>query len=357
MILPASYLWGLLAMIAALLCAGSWATTFKASGRWRYELYYLDFSAGVLLCAMVAALTFGSLRSSELTFQDNFLIASYRKLAYAVAAGLIFNLGNVFLLAGISVGGLALCVPLAFGIALAIDVSWDFILDPRGNVVLLFGGVVVVLVAILLICVAYLQFRAGKEEAAHKAAMQIDPRSKQAKRRSKPTAAGVGIALGILSGVIVSFAPRVLGLAREGDNGVAPYGLTLLFATGVFFSTFIYSPFMINFPIGGTPTRIADYFRGNARQHLLGVFGGVLLAASAVAANAVIGSPAAVLVGPAMVRGLEQGAPLVAMLWGFLVWNEFSNAGDHVKALLWGGFLLYAVGIAMIALAPLYGSK
>jgi hypothetical protein len=73
--------------------------------------------------------------------------------------------------------------------------------------------------------------------------------------------------------------------------------------------------------------------------------------------NAVIGSPAAVLMGSPMVRGLEQGAPLVAMLWGFLVWNEFSNAGHRVKALLWGGFLLYAVGIAMIALAPLYALR
>lgn len=356
MILPASYLSGLLLMIAALLCAGSWASTF-AAGRWRYELYYFDFSIGVLLCALGAALTFGSMRSSELTFQDNFLIASYRKLAYAAAAGLIFNLGNVLLLAGISVGGLALCVPLALGIALVIDLSWEFILDPRSNVLLLFGGVLVLLVAILLIAIAYLQYRAGMEEAARKAALQIDPRSKEGRRRAKQTAAGVGIALAILGGVILSFAPRVLGLAQEGESGVAPYGLTLLFAAGVLFSTFLYSPFVINFPIGGMPTRVADYFRGTVRQHLLGILGGALLAASAVAANVVIGSPAAVLMGPAVVRGLEQGAPLVAMLWGFLVWNEFNHAGDRVRTLLWGGFLLYAVGVAMIALAPLYGSK
>ncbi|HEV2201539.1 MAG TPA: hypothetical protein VGR73_17095 [Bryobacteraceae bacterium] len=357
MILPASYLSGLLVMIAALLCAGSWASTFKAAGRWRYEIYYFDFSIGVLLCALIAALTLGSMRSSELTFQDNFLIASYRKLVYAVAAGLIFNLGNVLLLAGISVGGLALCAPLAFGIALVIDLSWDFILDPRSNVLLLFGGVLVALVAILLIAVAYLQFRAGMQEASRKAALQLDPRSKEARRRPRRTAAGVGIALGIVSGVILSFAPRVLDLAREGENGVAPYGLTLLFAAGVLLSTLIYSPFVINFPIGGIATGVADYFRGTVRQHLLGILGGILLAASAVAANAVIGSPAAVLIGPAVVRGLEQGAPLVAMLWGLLVWNEFSNAGDRVKTFLWGGFLLYAVGVAMMALAPLYGSK
>ena len=357
MILPASYLWGLLLMIAALLCAGSWASTFKASGRWRYELYYLDFSIGVLLCALVAALTLGSMRASELTFQDNFLIASYRKLAYAVAAGLIFNLGNVVLLAGISVGGLAVCVPLALGVALAIDLSWEFILDPRSNVPLLFGGVLAVLAAILLIAIAYLQYRAGQEEAARKASLQIDPRSKEAKRRAKPAAAGVGITLAFFGGAILSFTPPVLGLAREGESGVAPYGLTLLFAAGVLFSTLIYSPFVINFPIGGNPARLADYFRGTVRQHLLGILGGVLLAASAAATNVMIGSPAAVLLGPAVVSGLERGAPLVAMLWGLLAWNEFRNAGDRVKTFLWGGFLLYAVGVAMIALAPLFGPK
>src|SRR5258708_971139 len=83
-----------------------------------------------------------------------------------------------------------------------------------------------------------------------------------------------------------------------------------------FFAALIYSPFVINCPIGGIPARRAVYFRGAVRQHLLGILGGVLLAASAAAANAVIGSPAAMLMGPAVVRGLEQGAPLVAMLWG-----------------------------------------
>ena len=357
MILPASYLSGLLLMIAALLCAGSWASTFKAATRWRYELYYIDFSIGFLLCALAAALTFGSLRPSELTFEDNFLIASYRKLAFAVAAGLIFNLGNVLLLAGISTGGLAVCTPLAAGVALAIGVSWDFIVDPRSNALLLFGGALVVLGAIVLIAIAHLQYRAGIQEAARKAALQVDPRSKEAKRRPKPVAAGVGITLAILSGVILSFAPRVVGLAREGENGVAAYGLTLLFAGGILFSTLIYSPFVINFPIGGSPAGVGDYFRGRMSQHLLGILGGVLLAASAAAVNAVIGSPAQALVGTAMVRGLEQGAPLAAMLWGLLVWREFRGAGDRVKTFLWGGFLLYAVGVAMIVLAPLYGLR
>lgn len=343
-------------MIAALLCLGSWASTFKAAGRWRYELYYFDFSFGFLLCVIVAALTLGSLRSSELTFQDNLLITSYRKMAYALAAGVVFNLGNVVLLAGISVGGLALCVPLAFGTALVIGATWDFALDPRANPLLMFGGVVVVLIAMVLLATAYSTYKSAVQEAARKA-FDLDPRSKQAKRRPKQAAAGVGIAFAILGGIVLSFAPRIVGSAAEGENGVAPYGLMLLFAGGLLFSTFLYAPFVINFPIGNTPATLSDYFKASRKQHLFGILGGILLASGLLAALTVKGSAASALLGSGWVVGLEQSAPLVAILWGLLAFHEFRDAGERVRTFVWGGFLLYEVAVALIALAPLYGSR
>ncbi len=355
MILPASYVTGLLSMFVALLCIGSWASTFKAAGRWRYELYYFDLSFGFLLCATAAALTLGSLRPTELTFQDNLLITSYRKMIYAIAAGLIFNLGNVILLAGISVGGLALCVPAAFGVAFAIDATWDFALDPRPNPLLFAGGLAFLMVAIVLLSLAYLAHRRAVQESARKA-LELDPRSKQAKRRPKQAAAGVAVVFGIISGVIICFAPRVVAMAAEGDNGVGPYGLTLLFGAGLLFSTFLYSPFVIAFPVGNTPVSIADYFRASGRRHLLGILGGGLLAAGLLAVSAVKGSPAAVLLGTGWITGMEQAAPLIAVLWGLLVFKEFRGATERVRSFLWGGFILYAVGVALIALAPLYGS-
>jgi glucose uptake protein len=355
MILPASYVTGLLLMVVALLCLGSWASTFKAAGRWRYELYYFDLSIGFLLCAVVAALTLGSLRSSELTFQDNLLITSYRKMIYAFAAGLIFNLGNVILLAGISVGGLALCLPAVFGLALAINATWDFILDPRPNPLLLVGGLVFVLGAIALLSLAYVAYRKAVQESSRKA-LELDPRSKQAKRRPKQAATGVAIVFGIISGIIVSFAPRVLTVAAEGENGVAAYGAIVLFGAGLLFSTFLYSPFVIAFPVGNTPVSIADYFRATRKQHLLGILGGGLLAAGLLTASAVKGSPASALLGTAWIAGLEQAAPLVAALWGLFVFKEFRGATERVRSFLWGGFILYAVGVALVALAPLYGA-
>ena len=45
-------------------------------------------------CALIAAFTFGSMNQKELTFTDNFLIASYRQMAYGIAGGAVFNLAN-----------------------------------------------------------------------------------------------------------------------------------------------------------------------------------------------------------------------------------------------------------------------
>jgi hypothetical protein len=48
-----------------------------------------------LLRDAIAALTFGTLNSKELTFQENLLIAGYRNMAFAVAAGMPFNFANM----------------------------------------------------------------------------------------------------------------------------------------------------------------------------------------------------------------------------------------------------------------------
>jgi glucose uptake protein len=358
MILPATFLPAVLLMVLALVCAGSWTSTFKAARPFRYELYYFDFAFGALVVTLIAALTLGSLRSSELTFEDNLLITAYHLIAYALAAGAVFNLGNVILLAGISVGGIALCVPLAAGVALAIDAVWDFVSDPRINPLLLFGGVGVVLVALTVLSMAYFRHRRAVAEAEKKA-LQVDPRSKEAKRRPKGVAAGAAVALAIVAGLILSLWPRLAGAAREGDTGVAPYGLTLLFAGGMVFSTLLCSPFVLAFPVGGSPATIAGYFRASRKGHLLGILGGVLFGAGALAANLVLGSPAGRAVGPMLINGIAQGAPLLAFLWGVAVWKEFrgANQGVSVAGLLWSGFLLYAVGAALITAAPLFGSR
>ena len=47
--------------VVTMICWGSWANTQKAVGKWRFELFYYDFSVGLALCMVVAAFTFGSM--------------------------------------------------------------------------------------------------------------------------------------------------------------------------------------------------------------------------------------------------------------------------------------------------------
>src|ERR1041384_236734 len=97
MILPTTYLAALLLLLLSMVCWGSWANTQKLTGKWRFELFYYDYAIGVALCALIAAFTFGSMNPQELTFQDNLLIAGYRKMINGAAGGAVSNLATLLL--------------------------------------------------------------------------------------------------------------------------------------------------------------------------------------------------------------------------------------------------------------------
>src|ERR1700730_17585913 len=103
MIQPTTQFTVLLLLVVSALCLGSWANTFKVTKKWRFEFFYYDFTLGILLTTAIGAFTLGTMHPQELTFQDNFLLAAYRKMAWALGAGLVFNLANVFLLAATAV--------------------------------------------------------------------------------------------------------------------------------------------------------------------------------------------------------------------------------------------------------------
>src|SRR5215467_11551532 len=98
MILPTTALAALLAVILGFVCWGTFAIFYKMSGRWRFEFFYYDLTLGVLLVAVGAAFTLGSMNPQDLTFQDNFLLTGYRKMAWAAGAGVLLNIGNLLML-------------------------------------------------------------------------------------------------------------------------------------------------------------------------------------------------------------------------------------------------------------------
>lgn len=385
MLLPTTYAAALLLTIVSMICWGSWANTQKLTGKWRFELFYFDYSFGVLLFAIIALVTFGAMNSQELSAMDMFALTAKRKAAYAVAGGAVFNLANILLVAAISMSGLAVAFPVGIGLALVIGVIWNYALNPQGNPTLLFLGAAGVVLAIIVDAVAY-RIHERQQHKIHRAspkAASPAPMSQTASvaapqpqahahspaphhhsssrshRRAedapvKPASAAKGIIVSLISGLLMgSFYPLV-EMARAGDDGVRPYDDAVLFAFGVFFTTFVFNFFFMLIPIHGNPVSIVSYFRGTKKQHLLGVLGGIIWCAGAVSNFVASSAPASVQVGPAVSYAMGQGATMVSALWGLLVWKEFAGATARVKLLLTVMMALFVIGLGLVSIAPLY---
>ena len=337
MILPQTYAAALLLIVLSMLCWGSWANTFKLTAKWRFELFYYDYSLGVLMASLIAAYTFGTL-GSDLSFSDNMEVAAKRNMAYAVLGGIVFNLANMLLVAAISVAGLAVAFPVGIGLALVIGVIWNYFLNPQGNPLLLTAGVALVVCAIVVDALAY---------KAH--AKPATP--------SRSAGSSKGILLSLISGVLMgSFYPLV-EMGKGGGvaaAGLGPYAVAFLFSLGVFFSTFVYNLYFLNFPVEGRPLSMSAYFNGTLREHALGIAGGIIWCAGAITNFVAASAPNKVQVGPAVSYAVGQGATMVSALWGVLVWKEFAGARTNVRILLTLMFILFLAGLMLVAVAPLF---
>ena len=76
-------------------------------------------------------------------------------LLYALAGGAVFNIANLLLVAAISIAGLAVAFPVGIGLALVVGALLNYAIAPAGNPMLLFGGVALVLAAIVVDALAY----------------------------------------------------------------------------------------------------------------------------------------------------------------------------------------------------------
>src|SRR5579884_517621 len=351
MIIPATYGVALLLTIVSMLCWGSWANTFKLTGKWRFELFYYDYAAGVLLMAVLAALTLGSM-GEEMSFVDNLMIAGNRKIALGLAAGVIFNLANMLLVAAISVAGMAVAFPIGIGIALVVGVVWNYFLNPQGNPILLAVGVALVVGAIVFDAMAYRRHAAAQSVAAQAAAPAGG--SEKRVRRPKPRTSGKGITLSIICGLLMGSLYPLVEMGKQGEIGLGPYSIAFVFAIGVFVSTFVFNLYFLNLPVQGKPISMAAYFTGTLRQHMLGIAGGAIWSAGAIANFVAASAPNQVQVGPAVSYAIGQGATMVSALWGLLVWKEFAGANSRVRLLLALMLILFIAGLVLVSIAPLY---
>ncbi len=337
MILPTTYGSTLLLLLLSMICWGSWANMLKLTGtRWRFELFYFDYSLGVLLASLVAAFTFG-LFGTDLNFQDRMLVAGHLKELFVFAGGVVFNLANMLLVAAIGLAGMAVAFPVGIGLALIIGVVWNYFIDPQGNPLLLFAGLALVVLAIIV------------DAMAHRA------RDRAAGGTGKKRSATKGLVISIISGVLMGIFYPLVEKGMGGDMGLGPYAAALFFALGVFLSTFFFNIFFMNMPIEGDRIQFTAYFRGRPRWHFLGIAGGIIWAVGAICNFVGASAPADVNVGPAISLAIGQCATLISVLWGLLVWKEFAGTPGKVKSLLTLMILLFAGGLALLSLAPIVG--
>ena len=314
-------------MLVSMLCWGSWANTQKIDKRWRFELFYWDYVWGLLACAFLFGSTLGRTNSgSPDSFFRDLEASGARSLLEAFFGGVIFNLGNLLLVAAISVAGMAVAFPIGAGLALVIGAVINYIISPKGNPILLFGGIALICIAILLDTMAYRGLPGG----------------------AKATKKGVGLSLacGVAVGLFYPFVAKAL----TGPNHLGPYTVFFVFALGALMSNFPMNYALMHRPVSGPKLQMKDYFNGRWSLHAWGLLGGVIWGIGTIANFVASYVP---MIGPATSFSLGEGNTMISAIWGIFVWKEFHGAGNRVKGLLALMFLFFVLGLSCIALAPL----
>jgi glucose uptake protein len=338
MIAISSYPIAVVLCVLTMTCWGSWANTQKLAARsWRFELFYWDFVTGLVLTSLVAALALGTFGSTGRPFLADLAQADLSSIGWALLGGTVWNLGNLLLVAAIAVAGMAIGFPIGGGIAWVLGIVFSFLLvvieggvNP-GNTRLLFVGVAVIVVAILLSMQAY---------------------SRLASAVKKPSAKG--ILLSVAAGILIAFFYSVTvksidpAFVSGGSGKLMPLTAAFFFTLGAFLTTFLFNPFFMRYPVEGAPVRMADYWKGSAGTHLTGILGGAIWAVGITSSFIAVGAA-----GPAVSYALSNAAPVVAILWGVLVWREFASAPRGTNRILVTMFLCYLVGLALITYSRL----
>jgi len=323
--LPVAILFCVLTMLGW----GSWANTQKLSGKdkWRFELYYWDYAIGVFLFSVVFAHTFGSFGSAGMGAVENVHSAAFRFVIPALVSGAIFNLANILLVVGIDAAGMTVAFPVGVGLALVIGTVESYVQAPKGDARLLFGGVALIVFAMVMSALAY---------------AKLPPTTGRRPLR--------GLLFSALAGCIMgSFYPQLMRSISPDFSKSAiqpgmltPYVALVFFGAGVLASNLIVNTVFMR--AGGVTYR--DYFRGGARLHLIGILGGAIWMI-ALSFNVI----ASAVAGPAISYALGQGATLIAAIWGVVIWRELDagpkGTGRYV-ALMFAG---YAAGLLLIGLA------
>jgi glucose uptake protein len=251
------------------------------------------------------------------------------QIAFALLGGIIFNAANLLLVAAIEIAGLAVAFPVGIGLALVVGAISSYVLSPNGNPFMLFGGIALVVAAIVFDALAY-----------------------RLRELQRPTLSARGVIVSLIAGLLMgSFYPFV-SRAMSGADAPGPYAITFLFALGVTVCAVPFNFILMRYPlVGGEPVSMSGYWKAKASWHLWATLGGAIWCTGAVF-NFV--ASRAHVVGPAVSYSIGQGATMISAAWGVFVWKEFSAAPRLSRIFLVWMFLFFLCGLTTIALAPVF---
>lgn len=326
-----SYFIAVLLCVVTMICWGSWANTLKLKPlTWPNPLFYWDYCLGIVLFTLLLALTLGSFGEGGRSFFQDLGQASGKALGSAFLGGVVFNLSNLLWVAAAAVAGMAVAFPIAVGLALVIGVILNYVAEAKGDPILLFAGVGLVVVAVIVNAIAY---------------QTVPEKIKGDKRK--------GIILSIVAGTIMGFFYRFVaaGVSMNFTSPEAglmtPYSAVFIFSVGCYLSNFIWNTYFMKKPVEGSPSSYKQYFTsGTPKIHMIGILGGAIwamgLSFSILAAEQA---------GPAISYSLGQGSTMVGAAWGVFVWKEFKQAPKSTNWLLFLMFAFFIAGLIMITLA------
>lgn len=310
---------------------GSWANTQKLAGRtkWPFELYYWDYAVGVLLCAILLLFTLGSTGTTGMGAVENLRSAGAGNVARALLSGVIFNVANILLVVAIDASGMSVAFPVGVGLALVIGTVASYRQAPKGNPGAIFGGVGLVIFAMVMSAIAYSKLPSVPGHSWKR-----------------------GVVFAVIAGCLMGFFyPQLIrAISPDVSSGavqpgfLTPYTALFFFATGLLLSNVVVNTLFMR--AGGRTYR--EYFSGTRKLHSLGILGGIIWML-ALSLNVIASGVA----GPAISYALGQGATLVAAIWGVVIWREFRAAPGGTAPFIYLMFAGYAVGLTLIGFATL----
>jgi glucose uptake protein len=338
MILIQNYGMAIFCCVIAMICWGSWANTQKMAAKtWRYELFYFDFVIGLLLTAVLAAFTVGSIGETGRHFMDDLAQADGTSILYALLGGIVWNLGTFLLVAAMAVAGMSVGFPIGGGLAWVLGIVVNFVLvimdkgSFDGNPVMLFIGVAAIVAAIGFCMSAYRRQEKAKGEI-------------KSTRKGLILSLCAGVTIAFFYGLVVKSLDNTF--VSGGAGSLTPFTGVFLFTIGAVISTPIFNLWAMRHPVQGEPIALKEYFKGGLGTHLTGVLGGIIWMAGMELSFMAAGAA-----NPAISYALSNAAPVVAMIWGVLIWKEFKGAPKGTNGRLAIMFSFFLIGLVLITLS------